>query len=326
MHTPTPKTREGGPASPTAMPCGPCSFPAARAEPRCERHFSLDIPPPHGADTSDSNIFAPSSTQRKQYDGGAGAEPEPRRGRPDAGAVSTYPPAKRWDSVETDTTEGGAVSSGAGDSAGGESEFLCEGFHRGRMGQDLRLAGGDVCCVERVGGIGGSRMVLSAEGLTSGMAEWELRIDRAGLGAASVEQGSLRTFKCSHTLRQAMTRACGIRIGVGNAGANLRWFVGFDAKSMGLHNKGGVWHDGTPFQEQSMDRDRRTASFGAGDRVTVTADLDRDTLKFSINDNPVPGVHYLRRLVPGEPVFLAISLLWPGEMVTMVREDIYESA
>lgn len=83
---------------------------------------------------------------------------------------------------------------------------------------------------------------------------------------------------CGKSKSEASKGWPGIRVGVANREANLRWYVGYDSHSVGMHNDGGIWHNGTKFIAPIMDRDCRTASFNTGDVVTVTVDADRVSL------------------------------------------------
>ncbi len=116
----------------------------------------------------------------------------------------------------------------------------------------------------------------------------------------------------------------GIKIGVANDAADLRWFLGYDQYSIGINHEGSLWQNGVKSHGQGMDRDRRTASFGAKDVVTVIFDYDLGTLQFEINGTPVPGVHFVSGLKEHGPVYLAVSLLWPGEQVTLMDEGFYD--
>ena len=135
-------------------------------------------------------------------------------------------------------------------------------------------------------------------------------------------QGSSMEVKGSYT-GMALCES-GIKIGVANHGAKLKWFVGYDEYSLGMNPDGSTWHNGVKQHSQFMDRDQRTSSFAQGDTVTVILDYDLGTVQFAINDAAVPGVHYISGLKQHGPVYLAVSRLWPGEQVSLIDEAFFD--
>jgi hypothetical protein len=63
--------------------------------------------------------------------------------------------------------------------------------------------------VKRCGKIGGSRLVLGCEGITSGKAEWKVHIDKSGIESAS-EKPMLKKVATNARLQtcQQATNAC----------------------------------------------------------------------------------------------------------------------
>mmetsp|Transcript_13472 Transcript_13472/g.26912 ORF Transcript_13472/g.26912 Transcript_13472/m.26912 type:complete len:274 (+) Transcript_13472:25-846(+) len=199
------------------------------------------------------------------------------------------------------------------------SEDLC--FDPWKMGQDMELVNSHRTA-RRVMPIGGSRMTVSQFGASSGKVVWKVRVDKCGIEQKLWENKTAQIETATRMLRQNMH---GVKIGVAQKGASLKWFAGFDRFSYGLDWQGSVWTEGKQIKTHLIDGDRgKTVRFQAGDVVSVEVDFESMVLKYAVNDVPLPGAYYLSTLQRNAEMYLAISLLWPGEQVTFLSEELYE--
>jgi hypothetical protein len=170
--------------------------------------------------------------------------------------------------------------------------------------------------------IGGSRLAVSQFGSCSGKVIWRVRVDQCGIEKRLRET---KTAQVEAACRMVRDNSHGVKIGVAQKGANLKWFAGFDKFSYGLDCRGAVWSEGRQKKTQLIDKDRQRAMcYGAGDVVSVEVDFEAMVLRFAVNDVLLPGAYYLSNFQLGADVFLAVSLLWPGEQVTILSEELYE--
>jgi len=147
-------------------------------------------------------------------------------------------------------------------------------------------------------------------------------VDKCGIER---ELRETKTAQVEAACRMVRDNSHGVKIGVAQKGANLKWFAGFDKFSYGLDCRGAVWSEGKQKKTHMIDKDRQKAvCFQAGDVVTVEVDFSSMVLRFGVNDVPLPGAYYLNTFEKQSDVYLAVSLLWPGEQVTLLSEELYE--
>jgi hypothetical protein len=199
----------------------------------------------------------------------------------------------------------------------------CENaFDPFKAGHDVELVGSNRIA-RRCMPVGGSRLVVGHLGACTGQVIWKVRIDRCGLDKGLRTQNA----DLESAFRMKRMNVHGVKVGVAQKGANLKWFAGFDKNSYGLDWQGDVWSEGKPIKTHLIDGGgRRGVCFKEGDVVSVMVEFksEKPTLKYAVNDVPLPGAYYLSSFKPGKDLFLAVSLLWPGEQATFLSEELYE--
>eukprot|EP00961_Rhodomonas_salina_P269813 3645125-Rhodomonas_salina.1 len=209
----------------------------------------------------------------------------------------------------------------ATESSDGEA---CENsFDSLKTGEGIDLAMGNKTARRKMP-IGGSRLVVGHLGASTGQVIWRVRIDRCGLDERMRGSESAEFETASRMIR---TNVHGVKVGVAQKGANLKWFAGFDQNSHGLDCQGDVWSEGKPIKTHLIDGGgRRGVCFKEGDVVSVIIEFncEKPTLKYAVNDVPLAGAYYLSSYTPGQDLYVAVSLLWPGEQVTFLSEELYE--
>lgn len=166
--------------------------------------------------------------------------------------------------------------------------------------------------------------MVSQFGACTGKVVWRVRIDRCGISQDLKETQSGTVEAACRMVRE---HTHGVKIGVAQKGANLKWFAGFDEFSYGLDCKGSVWHAGKSKKTQMLDKDsllQKAVCFSVGDVVSVEVDFESMVLRFGVNDVLLPNAYYLPSGNGNREVYLAVSLLWPGEQVTFLSEELYE--
>eukprot|EP00287_Rhodomonas_sp_CCMP768_P019987 CAMPEP_0202810782 /NCGR_PEP_ID=MMETSP1389-20130828/2800_1 /ASSEMBLY_ACC=CAM_ASM_000865 /TAXON_ID=302021 /ORGANISM="Rhodomonas sp., Strain CCMP768" /LENGTH=301 /DNA_ID=CAMNT_0049481747 /DNA_START=9 /DNA_END=914 /DNA_ORIENTATION=- len=204
----------------------------------------------------------------------------------------------------------------------------CENrFDALKSGHDIELSTASRVA-RRSAPIGGSRLVVGHLGACSGQVIWRVKIDRCGIDhAAQHAHNPNPNPELESAIRMKRQNVHGIKIGVAQKGANLKWFAGFDKHSFGLDWQGDLWTEGKPIKTHLIDGGgRRGVCFKEGDVVSVIVEFnsEKPTLKYAVNDVPLPGAYYLSTFKPNQDLFVAVSLLWPGEQVTFASEELYE--
>mmetsp|Transcript_73025 Transcript_73025/g.152479 ORF Transcript_73025/g.152479 Transcript_73025/m.152479 type:complete len:283 (+) Transcript_73025:77-925(+) len=216
---------------------------------------------------------------------------------------------------------GGSVNSSFSASCSDDSCAEDIAFDRLKCGADVELLQNQKSA-RRLLPIGGSRLVVGQLGACAGTAVWKIRIDHCGIDRRT----STNPHQMEAASRMLRTNMHGVKVGVAQKGANLKWFAGYDKHSYGLDWKGTVWTGGKQIINQLVDGSgpKNAVCFTAGDIVSVEVDFSSFTLRFAVNNQILPGAYYLSNMEPGVNAYVAVSLLWPGEEVSFISEELYE--
>eukprot|EP00961_Rhodomonas_salina_P147022 1979007-Rhodomonas_salina.2 len=202
----------------------------------------------------------------------------------------------------------------------GSGDEDCEtSFDARKCGDSLKLLAGKRTA-KRTMPIGGSRLAVGSAGASAGRVVWKVRVDRCRLAQ------QLRQWCCAKSEGSQQSKrhlAHGVRIGVAQEEATLKWYAGFDEHSFGIDWEGNAWFRGKVIASHTpASATQPGGGFQEGDIVSVIVDRSSrlPTVQFAVNDVTLPNVYSLS-FNPDRPIFVAVSLLWPGEQATLLSQQ-----